>query len=287
MKAFYQLEKRLRVLTNECDITFIHTNGWHGPHAWQNKATLNTCKLNLFVEGESHIIIGERTYAVHPGDILLFRPCEMHFGNIPYAQSIEYFELQFDPSAFDMLLQGNDLVHLFAVHDLPDKTLIRPKESDYRALSEQFYRLKEVLEEDAPFAEQDAYGRILSILCAICRLREDTPPVGNTKFYPSPLMAAINYINNHYAEEITTDNISAAVYISRSYLNRIFQKYLSVSPHEYLLSIRLSHACRLLDAGESITKTALAVGFQDSSSFAATFKRLRGMTPTEYKNRQR
>ncbi len=286
MEGFYQLEKRLALFCEDRDITFIYINGPHDPHAWQNKAELSTCKLNLFIEGESHIIIGERSYGVRPGDILLYRPREIHFGNIPYAQNIEYFELQFDPSAFDHLECGEDLMRFFSTHDAPDRTLLRPKESDLVPLRELFYRVKETLEEDGEFADVKAYGSILEILCAIRTLKEITDvPTGNTKFYPAPLIAAINYINTNYAEDITTEGISAAVYISRSYLNRIFQKYLSVTPHEYLLSVRLSHACRRLDAGESITETALAVGFQDSSSFAATFKRLRGMTPSDYKTK--
>lgn len=287
MKSFYQLEKRLNALANGRDITFIYINGRHDPYAWQNKAELSTCKLNLFMEGESHIIIGEKTYEVHPGDVLLYRPREIHFGNIPYAQNIEYFELQFAPSAFDHLACGKDLMRFFSTHDAPDRTHIRPKEAGYRALCDLFYRAKETLEAGGEFSDMKAYGMILEILCTIRTLKDSTDvPTGNTKFYPAPLISAINYINTNYAENITTESISAGVYISRSYLNRIFQKYLSVTPHEYLLSVRLSHACRRLEAGESITETALAVGFQDCSSFAATFKRLRGMTPTEYKSKR-
>ncbi len=288
MRSFYQLEKRLNALANGRDITFIYINGAHDPHAWQNKAELYTCKLNLFLEGESHIIIGDRTYEVHPGDILLYRPREIHFGNIPYAQNFEYFELKFDPLAFDGLSNGADLMRVFATHDAPDRTLIHPKEAEGRLLRDLFDRVKDTVAEDGAFSDIRAYGMILEILSLIGGLTDEPDmPTGNTKFYPAPLIAAINDININYAEPLTTERISAAAYISRSYLNRMFQRYLSVSPHEYLLSVRLSHAMRLLDAGESMTETALAVGFQDSSSFAATFKRLRGMTPTEYKNKRR
>ena len=75
-----------------------------------------------------------------------------------------------------------------------------------------------------------------------------------------------------------------AVGINPFYLSHLFRKEMGISFLEYLTSVRLSIAKKLLkQTSLSILQVCLEVGYQDPSHFAKIFKKKEGMSPTEYR----
>lgn len=96
---------------------------------------------------------------------------------------------------------------------------------------------------------------------------------------------AKEYIDEHFAEAISVRDVADAVCISESYLKSLFKKNSSSSYTEYLTTVRINQAKKLLKTTEkSIMEIAMDVGYQTPNSFSALFKRETGMTPTQYKN---
>ncbi|MFR3366530.1 MAG: AraC family ligand binding domain-containing protein [Gallintestinimicrobium sp.] len=81
------------------EVRLIYIKGMHSVNSWRSEVNLSQCKINLFVEGHSYIIINGKSHVANAGDILLYRPHDIHYGDIPYEQMIEYFELLFEPAA--------------------------------------------------------------------------------------------------------------------------------------------------------------------------------------------
>lgn len=101
---------------------------------------------------------------------------------------------------------------------------------------------------------------------------------------------AILYIEEHFAEPITLDDIADSIHISKSECCRCFQRVLRVTPFEYLLKYRIFYATKLIQhqdpAANSISNLAITVGFGNISYFNKVFKRFLHMTPTEYKKQE-
>ena len=101
---------------------------------------------------------------------------------------------------------------------------------------------------------------------------------------------AILFIEEHFAEPITLDDIAESIHISKSECCRCFQRVLRVTPFEYLLKYRIFYATRLMQqqdpAAVSISNLAITVGFGNISYFNKVFKRVMNMTPTEYKKQE-
>ncbi len=100
------------------------------------------------------------------------------------------------------------------------------------------------------------------------------------------LRAAITYIEEHYAENISLDNIAASVHISKSECCRCFKRNLHLTPFEYLLKYRIFVATREMiqePNQKSISDLALSVGFNTPSYFNKVFKKFINCTPSEYK----
>lgn len=100
----------------------------------------------------------------------------------------------------------------------------------------------------------------------------------------SKIDPAINYISANYSNsEITVHDLAARCGISEVYLRLLFAKRFGVSPIKYITKVRITRARELLAAGGyTVSEVATSVGFSDHAYFSREFKRLTGLSPTEY-----
>ena len=99
---------------------------------------------------------------------------------------------------------------------------------------------------------------------------------------------AIAYIQAHYAEPLSREQIAAYVGIHENYLTDCFHREMGITPITYLTRYRVKQARALLEAGQqSITEIALAVGFTDSAYFSRVFQREVGVSPSAYQRGRR
>lgn len=94
---------------------------------------------------------------------------------------------------------------------------------------------------------------------------------------------AVEYINSHYAEDIGSDGLAAMCYLSASQMRRIFVAELGVPPLEYRTQVRIRAAQKLLSGSfESIATVSAAVGYDSQFAFSKAFRRVTGLSPSEY-----
>ncbi|WP_255542305.1 helix-turn-helix domain-containing protein [Azospirillum sp. INR13] len=86
------------------------------------------------------------------------------------------------------------------------------------------------------------------------------------------------------AEDVGLDELSAAAGVDRFRLNRAFRAAFGLSPHAYLVRLRLRAARRRLADGEAPALVAAEVGFADQSHLGRWFRRAYGMTPAAYRD---
>lgn len=93
-----------------------------------------------------------------------------------------------------------------------------------------------------------------------------------------------NYINNNYAEDITLDSISKVANVSSVYLSRLFKRELGITFVQYLTRVRVEKSKRLISCGNNkIADIAKSVGYIDEKYFYRVFKKMMGMSPSEFK----
>ncbi|KXS43957.1 MULTISPECIES: helix-turn-helix transcriptional regulator [unclassified Candidatus Frackibacter] len=93
------------------------------------------------------------------------------------------------------------------------------------------------------------------------------------------------YICDNYSKKLTLDEIASHVYLSSSYLSKIFKDVTGITVIEYLTQIRLREAKRLLRKTEMpLKKIAKLIGYYDASYFSKVFKRKVAITPGQYRS---
>lgn len=96
------------------------------------------------------------------------------------------------------------------------------------------------------------------------------------------ILPALQFIHDHYAEEISVQQLSTLCYLSKYYLSHLFRDVTGFSIKAYLVNYRIRQACSLLSQGVSVQNAGSAVGFPNSAHFIQTFKRIVGITPGKY-----
>lgn len=96
---------------------------------------------------------------------------------------------------------------------------------------------------------------------------------------------AIQYILEHYSENITLGKLSEQVYVTPMYLSRLFKEKAGVSYIDYLTEVRIENAKHLLsDLSLRIYDIAEMVGYDSRKHFGKIFKERTGLSPKEYRN---
>lgn len=99
------------------------------------------------------------------------------------------------------------------------------------------------------------------------------------------IITTLSWIEEHYNEQITLTRLSEIAGVNEKYLCRIFKEYTSKSPINYINEYRIDCACRQMTVeGKSVTQAAYDCGFNDSGYFSRTFKKYKGVSPTEYRS---
>lgn len=98
--------------------------------------------------------------------------------------------------------------------------------------------------------------------------------------------ALFEYIENHYAEDITLFSAAEHVHMNHIYVSRLFKREIGKTFLDVLTGTRLKKACELLaESDNRIYEIAEMVGFQDSGYFSQVFKKYYDMTPSEYRDK--
>lgn len=87
------------------------------------------------------------------------------------------------------------------------------------------------------------------------------------------------FIDNNYTNNINLDDIAGEAFFSKFHFIRLFKKYYGVTPHQYLIRVRVAGAKKLLQSGISISDACYEVGFESVPSFTKLFKVVTGTTP--------
>jgi transcriptional regulator GlxA family with amidase domain len=140
--------------------------------------------------------------------------------------------------------------------------------------------LRIVMAASSTLEQESALLDLLSDL--ILRYADQRPVVYNVGPQNVPVQRAIDFIQAHYADKITLDDLALIAALSPYHFQRVFQKHTGLSPHEYLTQVRIKHSQHHLLHGMPLVDVALAVGFGDQSHFTRCFERVMGLSPGKF-----
>lgn len=257
---------------------FVHAVGWFAcaPEYDVARTSFFGYQIKYVLRGKGYVEWEGRIYPVCAGEVFLLDLSQAHRYYADVQEPWEVLWVHFDGvgcSAWYSLLSAGDNP-VFAVAD-PDEV-----ESQCRQLVRLFRKRPVGMEALA----SSAITRILTQI-AVAREASGVPArEPQAPPYPDGIRHGIAYIEAHYSETLSLEDIATHATLSPFHFARLFKRTTGQSVMEYLLRTRLHMARHLL------TQTALPVhevaekcGFADPSYFSRTFKRFEGHTPSAYR----
>lgn len=226
-------------------------------------------EVYFLIAGNRNIIINDQIYNMNPGDFAIIPPYVMHYsyGNkdIIFKRILLYFKKE--------EVINNNILKIF------EKGL-GIYQSDKNDL---FYRIRDLLKQMLLEQEQnEMYKReyLQIILNQILILIERNFIPFCKKKKTNRIELIIQYLQEHYNEDIKLSILSKTFFISQYHLCREFKAYTNSTIVQYLNLTRIMKAQReLLETNNSITDISINNGFSNIIHFERVFKRITKMTP--------
>jgi len=216
--------------------------------------------------GANHRTPAASLNVIHPG--------EVHSNESFVPEGCSYRSIYVEPDR----IRGPATEVFGKAHDVP--YFPAPVIYDH-SLLEKFSRLFEVFENAASTLERESR---LQAVCVdlITRFGERRPELLPFRRDPRRVRAARDFLDEHYAENISLRQLSRVAGISEFHFSRMFAAEVGMPPHAYQTQLRVTHARKLLRRGIPASQVAACAGFADQSHFTRQFKRLVGVTPGRY-----
>lgn len=161
------------------------------------------------------------------------------------------------------------------------------KELDAAALDETeiFRQERELLNK---VYDKDRLSEIKTELTSFCMELARSFRDEKDSYCKSQAIRALDYIEEHYREDVTLNSVCSHLAMSTSYFSSIFKTYTGLTFIEALTRKRIEKAKTLLEnTSRKAYEIAWEVGYSDPHYFSSTFKRMTGMSPTEYAKKVR
>ncbi|MBN1601990.1 MAG: helix-turn-helix transcriptional regulator [Chitinispirillaceae bacterium] len=139
-------------------------------------------------------------------------------------------------------------------------------------------------EEAAPGYESLLDASALKITHLLIRQLLDIKPTAEAITHRMSVNKALEFLNEHYGEKISVNDLASAANCSVSHFFRIFKDETGLSPSDYIMQVRLDYAKRMLRVDDkTVTQIALGCGFNSSSYFSHCFTRTFQISPSDFR----
>lgn len=227
----------------------------------------NSYELIYFLDGDATHIIEDRKYKLKKGDLIIIRPFQYHFIQIDTTSRYERYDILFDKN-----ISGIEGVELIP-EDIEVINLLE------NTMAEDVFRRFDVYYKNA---EKHLFYNIFPHLMTelFYNVHLFSRRSSNESSFLSPLVSsALQYINQNLFTIIDVKEISDHLFVSESYLFRLFKKELHQTPKKYIREKRLLIAQNMLLSGVTPTVVCEKCGFQDYTTFYRNYTDFFGKSP--------
>ncbi len=227
------------------------------------------CVVEYILSGEGKVVWEGKEYWVKEGDMYLLPPDRDHL----------YYSDDINPWEKIWFNAGGPLINLLLeTYDLQNK-IIFPT-TNGRSFIEDIHRIGRSAKSNDEKNREAAL-----VFHALLQFLHSNYHSSFEK-YSETMFLLKNYIENHIETNFSLQDLSKIVSLSESQVVRNFKRELGTTPYDYLLSLKIEQAKKLLkNSGLMIKEISVQLGFCDEHYFSSLFKKKTGLRPTEYRMR--
>jgi AraC-like DNA-binding protein len=248
-------------------------------------------EIYYFHEGQVSYLINDRIYKLAPGDLILMHGMTLHKAMIERNDVYKRTIIHFDPSYVSKHIQPSytdNLLLPFTELKNIHLSLRGAAREECEALLHKLTELMLLKNQGNAYAYQKSHIVLLELLLLICQLcqqpMQNQHHSTNTTTKEKHTQDIITFIEQHYTDDITLDQLQEHLHLNKFYLSKTFKEVTGTTIFQYLLERRIYAAKLLLvDSQAKITEICLEVGFKHLAHFSRSFKQATGLTAEQYR----
>ncbi|MGM0168625.1 hypothetical protein IGI39_004380 [Enterococcus sp. AZ135] len=246
-------------------------------------------QYTIATKGNLTIQVNGQNYLLKEGEAIFINSQYLHITK-EMDEDGRYFSINFSTKLLSFFL-GSMMEQEYVVPYVNDYLLpvivFKQKIPWEKQVLSHFYEIENVYLNKTDIAWEYKISSLLSQIWYLILSHAEVKQKGNIQFLKKKqerIQLLINFVKNHFTEELTIEDIAASAHISVSECTRCFKEYTDYSPYEYLIQYRISEASALLlQSNQTINNVAIKTGFSDTTSFIRAFRKRVGQTPLQYR----
>lgn len=209
-----------------------------------------------------------------PGRAMLIEPGAVHDGHAPNEEGFTYAMLYIPQPWLSGMMASRGLGDISSLeaacrHTISDDVHLS------RAIGHTFLAIHQ---QEGRLARDQSFDHLLSLLSQHIQVR----PASTMNDSRQQMFRVRDYLHDNMGSDIGLDELAAWAGLDRFRLSRQFKRVFGMSPHAWLVQLRLRTARMLLAKGESPAQVAINVGFADQSHMGRWFQRAYRLSPAAY-----
>lgn len=266
--------KKLKEETDNGDIIIKRSDFTKSSHMINNVHSHDYFELILVMNGHMIEHVNGTAYDMKRGSALLMCPTDFHYDEAPEPSEtlqIHFSENMLDEHTSELLLNFSENMILY-----PDKKTGETLISIMMLLLEEYNSCNRF--------RNECIKKLFD--CLIIIFLRNMGIEGKQSYIPSYMQKAVTYIHMHFRDNPSLGEVCSVANMSRTYFCRLFKEYTGVSFVEYMNTLKLNYARKLLHLSDlSVTEICFRSGFNSESNFLRVFKSEIGISPQKYKMR--
>lgn len=247
---------------------------------WGSVAHAHPYAEILFIKsGKGTFVNGGRHCRVSTGTVVVTNPYVSHAETSTESAPVEYAVISLGDIGFS-LSDGAGTAESF-IFDMKDR---------WADICAYLNRIETEINQKEPYWESAVRGaadELLVLVLRAAKLNHAAPNGSGVNERPQQAAELLRqYIERHYAEKLTLEELAEKFFFNKYYLIRCFKRAVGCTPMQYLIHVRLCRAKDLLrDTDYNISDIALQTGFASAAHFAVAFREKFGTSPGKYRKR--
>lgn len=244
-------------------------------------------ELTWVVSGQIEYLVNDKKYLLTEGEGLFCNSNSLHSGYMVDQKDCSYLSVTFHPRfiyGYENSLLQTRYVDFITANEGWHSLKLQKDVDWHQETVRQIQDIYRMSKDPSPDYELRVHLILTGIWLNLYRYYRSLPASEQQpQKHLARLKEILSYIQDHYTQEITLDEIADHVNICKSECCRFFKKYMKMTIFEYILFLRIQNSLPLLRAGESVTKIAGLTGFSTSAYYGQIFKRYMGCSPSRYR----
>lgn len=244
-------------------------------------------EINYVISGCAEFICGDSRFISEEGDVIIIPPNMLH-AIYPYKN---YRQL------YDTIVFSSEMLGI-SENDRCAEECIRPLANGRaevlpRITREHIYysEIKTAAENifscakgNTPQLDMLMKSELLRLFWLLAEGGDISVTAGNAASRSELIRPAIEYMNEHFSETVSVEQLAETVHLSKSYFMRRFKETAGVGAIEYLSQLRIKRVCEILaETDKTASEADFECGFKNISNFNRQFRKAVGCTPKDYR----